>query len=103
MALIKCNECGKTVSDKARVCPNCGAPTNIGLNTYAVAGFILSLISIFIHLVSFIAVYMSAKGFDQIKITNEKGKGLAITGVVISILYIFVFMYNFYIYNFYIL
>lgn len=26
MALIKCSECGKDVSDKAAACPNCGAP-----------------------------------------------------------------------------
>lgn len=26
MALIKCSECGKEVSDKANSCPNCGAP-----------------------------------------------------------------------------
>lgn len=26
MALIQCSECGKEISDKARVCPNCGAP-----------------------------------------------------------------------------
>lgn len=26
MALIKCSECGKEVSDKARSCPGCGAP-----------------------------------------------------------------------------
>lgn len=26
MALIKCNECGKDVSDKASVCMNCGSP-----------------------------------------------------------------------------
>jgi DNA-directed RNA polymerase subunit RPC12/RpoP len=26
MALIKCSECGKEVSDKATSCPNCGAP-----------------------------------------------------------------------------
>jgi len=26
MALIKCSECGKDVSDKASSCPNCGAP-----------------------------------------------------------------------------
>ena len=25
MALIKCNECGKEISDKAKTCPNCGA------------------------------------------------------------------------------
>ena len=26
MAIIKCPECGKEVSNKARSCPNCGAP-----------------------------------------------------------------------------
>ncbi len=26
MALIKCEECGKEVSDKATSCPNCGCP-----------------------------------------------------------------------------
>jgi DNA-directed RNA polymerase subunit RPC12/RpoP len=26
MALIKCSECGKDVSDKAASCPHCGAP-----------------------------------------------------------------------------
>ena len=28
MALIKCSECGKDVSDKASNCPNCGNPAN---------------------------------------------------------------------------
>lgn len=26
MALIKCSECGKEISDKASACPNCGMP-----------------------------------------------------------------------------
>jgi len=26
MALVKCTECGKEVSDKAAACPGCGAP-----------------------------------------------------------------------------
>ena len=28
MAMIKCPECGKDVSDKAANCPNCGNPIN---------------------------------------------------------------------------
>lgn len=28
MALIKCSECGKEISDKAESCPNCGNPIN---------------------------------------------------------------------------
>lgn len=26
MALIKCSECGKEISNKASVCPHCGMP-----------------------------------------------------------------------------
>lgn len=29
MALIKCNECGKEISDKAKVCPHCGFENNL--------------------------------------------------------------------------
>lgn len=28
MALIKCKECGKEISDQAGTCPNCGCPVN---------------------------------------------------------------------------
>ena len=28
MALIKCEDCGRDVSDRAPACPNCGAPTS---------------------------------------------------------------------------
>lgn len=31
MALIKCPECGKEISDKARSCPGCGYPINEGI------------------------------------------------------------------------
>jgi hypothetical protein len=30
VALIKCRECGKEVSDKAAACPGCGAPIGSG-------------------------------------------------------------------------
>ncbi len=26
MALMKCQECGKEISDKAEACPHCGCP-----------------------------------------------------------------------------
>lgn len=28
MAIIRCKECGKDVSDKAKSCPHCGAPVD---------------------------------------------------------------------------
>jgi hypothetical protein len=30
MPLTPCNECGKEISDKAALCPHCGAPTKWG-------------------------------------------------------------------------
>ena len=30
MALIKCSECGKEISDRAGACPGCGAPVDAG-------------------------------------------------------------------------
>lgn len=32
MALIKCSECGKEISDKATVCMNCGNPVDTSVN-----------------------------------------------------------------------
>lgn len=57
MALIKCPECGKEISDQAGKCPNCGAPidnpnlknyqknskTNIGIMLGAIAFFLICL------------------------------------------------------------
>jgi hypothetical protein len=31
MALIKCSECGREISDKAPTCPGCGNPINGGV------------------------------------------------------------------------
>lgn len=35
MALIRCSECRKEVSDKAQICPNCGAPVDAGTSVAA--------------------------------------------------------------------
>lgn len=34
MALIKCSECGKDVSDRAAACPACGNPVESGKNGF---------------------------------------------------------------------
>lgn len=31
MALIKCSECGREISDKAEACPGCGAPVEVAV------------------------------------------------------------------------
>ncbi|MBV5327369.1 MAG: hypothetical protein JZU65_06980, partial [Chlorobium sp.] len=42
MALIKCSECNKDISDKATTCPGCGCPTPFNLNNPAEPADILS-------------------------------------------------------------
>ncbi len=39
MALVSCPECGKSVSDKARTCPNCGYPIKAGDSSVSGAGW----------------------------------------------------------------
>lgn len=34
MALIKCVECGKEISDRAKVCPHCGCPIEFSTNNF---------------------------------------------------------------------
>lgn len=39
MALIKCKECGREVSDQAKSCPNCGAPLTLQTGFTDVAAY----------------------------------------------------------------
>lgn len=56
MALIKCNECGKEISDTAVSCPNCGAKNknnNEGATTgLKVICFLIPLIGIIIFAIN---------------------------------------------------
>lgn len=47
MALIACPECGKEVSDKAKMCPNCGYPINDPMNNKELKANINSHVMIF--------------------------------------------------------
>ena len=55
MALIKCRECAKEISENATSCPNCGVPlakTDLGENTYAgikVISFMFPIIGLIIY------------------------------------------------------
>lgn len=49
MALIKCSECGREISDKAKNCPNCGCPIDKFQNekyfpTYTLIAYLLFVI-----------------------------------------------------------
>jgi len=45
MALIKCAECGKEISDQAKVCPHCGLPLKKKGKGLAIASFVLGIVS----------------------------------------------------------
>lgn len=78
MALIKCKECGKEISDQATTCPNCGAKTETAnkkqeQNTYfifAIISMIITVIAFFINpygLLSIIAITFSIVCIIKIK------------------------------------
>ncbi len=45
MALINCKECGKEISDMAKMCPHCGYPIKKKGKGFAVASLVLGIIS----------------------------------------------------------
>ena len=51
MAMVKCKECGETISSKASACPNCGAPIKkkrSGCGIAIIAVFVLFLIGVLV-------------------------------------------------------
>ena len=98
MALIKCDECGSEISSKATTCPHCGNPTNkvdkepiaeTKTNGFAITGFVIGLVSMLIDPVGIfgtLAVVFSSIGLGKIKNNGQKGKGLAITGLILGII-----------------
>ena len=75
MALIKCRECGKEISDKAKTCPNCGKANTNNVNAIddKKAGIIILVILVFVFVVS-LAGYNSSSNNE-----NKKSQGIAIT------------------------
>lgn len=95
-----CNKCGNQIDDNAVVCPNCGNPTNAQgvqvvvqqtqapkqTNGCAIAGLVLAF---FMPLIGLI---LSIVGLAKVKSCGGEGKGLAIAGLVLSILFIVLYI-----------
>lgn len=91
-----CSNCGNQIDDNAVVCIHCGAATpnaqrqqpavqqSAESNTIAVVGFVLSF---FIAIAGLICSILGLKRAPQY---NGNGKGLAIAGIVISSIEIFI-------------
>lgn len=93
-----CPKCGKELADGSTFCPLCGTSLGNGApvqasqgtryNTFAIVGFVIGILSLLINffgLVGIAAVIVSVVGLKQVQENNEKGKGLAIAGLVIGI------------------
>lgn len=59
MALIKCNECGKEISDKAESCPNCGYKVKNNNKRVKKTGAIVTLVASSIFVILFILMLLS--------------------------------------------
>lgn len=94
MALIKCKECKKEISDKAKFCPNCGNP-NVVENEpkkeikeekgMFITSGICSGISLIINPLGILSILGIIFGIISICI-EKKNRGWAITSVIIGIL-----------------
>lgn len=78
MALITCPECGKEISDKAKVCPNCGAPTPSAIkkkeNTKTAARTVAIRIFLLIMTVAVIAAAVWYNSWSKAKAEQEEQK-----------------------------
>ena len=83
-----CARCGAELHDEAAICTKCGCPvdgirspynsSSSSYNTLAIVGFVLSFFSTIVGLI------ISIIGYKQTKETGEKGKELALAGIIIS-------------------
>ncbi len=113
-----CSQCGSKLNEGAMFCPNCGSAVNqnniqnqannqqkqnnynqpnynngaqMGMqktNGLAVAGFVCSLVGLFVFplILGILSVCFSVAGKRRIEAFNEKGKGLATAGLIIGII-----------------
>lgn len=99
----KCPKCKKQISEDMNWCSHCGEKLIINktkdikyrkTNKKATTGFILSLVSIILHFVALLSLYLCITSLSEMNEKNEGGKGLAVSGIVISVLYVLVTIYN---------
>lgn len=83
-----CKNCGSNLDDRAVICPHCGVPTgenfhapakNDQTNVIAVVGFILSFF------IAIAGLVCSIIGYKKASEMNGNGKGLALAGIIISV------------------
>ncbi len=103
-----CTNCGSKLNEDEDVCLNCGKKvkknksdnTNVSTeqnNPYVLTGFILGLISMFcinlFGVVGLLALIFSSIGLSKINKTNQPGRWMAITGIVLGVIGLVVGIY----------
>ena len=84
-----CTRCGAEIYDEASICTNCGCLVNgkkgpltssssDSYNALAIVGFVLSFFTTIVGLI------LSIIAYKQTKESGEKGKELALAGIIIS-------------------
>ena len=106
-----CKICGCEIPEGTNFCPRCGSDVRTSefvaqeenvnaapakFSGKAIAGFILSLVGIFISAIpcGILGIIFSVMGNKEIATSNKKGKGLAISGLIISIVDIVLGVYS---------
>ena len=83
-----CKNCGSSLDDKAVVCPHCGVATDNARslstkntsNAIAIVGFIFSF------LFALVGLICSIVGYNRAKNEGRDHEGLALAGLIISII-----------------
>jgi len=111
MSLIKCENCGHLISDKAVKCPRCKQEKrtqnivqkssdvkvdNRKSNSQCLIGFILGIASIFLAFIGVIplsAIIISIIGLVKFKDNEHKNRWQGIVGLFLGLIYMLVNMY----------
>lgn len=72
MALVKCKECGKEISDQATSCPNCGCPIAKNKNDNTIIKILFLIIGIILLCWGISNAINSGKKLKEAENTNNK-------------------------------
>lgn len=83
-----CKNCGREINDNAVVCPHCGvqvkamssSESKSGENTIAIVGFVFSF------LIALVGLICSIIGYKKSVNEGAPYKGLALAGIIISVI-----------------
>lgn len=85
MAMIKCKECGKEMSDRANMCPHCGCQFEIINSYYQNENYgmaIAALISSFI--IPIVGLILGIIALNETQGENNSSRTMAIAAIIIS-------------------